>query len=1187
MLILVFVLYGKLRYKNRGYKLKKVKFKIVVLILLFTCMLLTMIDISDNLVKNKDRINDLDNFCYDKIKTSQPSINDFAYYKEITIDHTKVSNDLTNFPILISIFDSDLQNHTQEDGDDIAFYNGSEWLDHEIELFDQSYNTTHAQLIAWVRIPSLSSSIDTNITMYYGNPTTNSLENPEGVWDSNYMMVQHLHETSGTHYDSTNNNNDGTPNGNLDQSVTGKIDGDDDFNGIDANVEVGDNSSLDITNAITIEAWINVDVKDRIRIITKGDEKYVLRTQYNGDLHAYLMKDSTLYYAQSKNNLISTGSYHHVVLTWDGVSGDHYLRLYYDGYELSQYADQDSVTYPLDTSDSSLFIGSHESGEWWDGEIDEVRISNISRSADWIATEYINQNDPGNFYSIGSEQNVDQQQLLPNKEYFTYYKKITIDHTKVSGSSDLINFPVLISILDSDLHDIDKVQADGDDIAFSNGTSWLDHEIEQFNQTYNSTHAKLVSWVRLSVLSPSIDTNITMYYGNSTMTSRQNPSSVWNSDYGGVWHLHDNFNDSTSNNNYGTNHGSSDVVGQIANAQDFAGYDTDQEITIAPSESLNPTYITVSAWIYPRGQVGDTGMFVSDYDWTDNSMKVYNLYMHPTNRVHLLLYYSNGNGSYVHVWSDVMPMYEWHLVHFTVSSTTVALFVDGVIPTGAETVATASYTGGLRQYTNVVEIGSEEQMSSCDHEFNGTIDEVRISSSAHSADWIATEYNNQFNPNNFYSVGSSQKVDPISPSWSNLIETEPLGLGEVELISIDVFDLYGVAQVIFEIESTNYTMVNVGGNTWQNNTWIPSSTGDYDYTIYMQDTNNNWNIMSGSILVIDRSDTTPPTWSNLTESADPLELGNSETITIDVFDVNGTHQVLFEIESTNYTMVNIGGNTWQNDTWIPSSTGNYDYTIYMQDNNNNWNTTTGSIEVIDNRPPSWSNLIETEPLELGNAEIISIDVFDLSGVVLVLFEIENNNYTMVNIGGNTWQNDTWIPFSTGDYDYTIYMKDTNNFLNTTSGSIQVIDTTPPTYSELTESGDPLELGDTEIITIKIIDLSGINQVLIEINGEANYTMEWIGGNLWRNNSWTPKTKGTQYYRIFMQDNYNNWNSTTGSIEVIESHLPNGGFDFTTLLIIIGISGGTIGAVIGIIIFIKKRPRKPKDKELDTIESIID
>jgi hypothetical protein len=141
-----------------------------------------------------------------------------------------------------------------------------------------------------------------------------------------------------------------------------------------------------------------------------------------------------------------------------------------------------------------------------------------------------------------------------NETHFKYHKVIAIDHTKVSGTGSHVNFPLLINITDSDLRY--DVRSDGNDIAFSNGTDWLDHEIELFDQTYSATHAHLVAWVRIPRLSTSEDTIIRMYYGNLTMTSpRENPTDVWNSDYEAVWHLSENptgtIFDSTSNNHDG------------------------------------------------------------------------------------------------------------------------------------------------------------------------------------------------------------------------------------------------------------------------------------------------------------------------------------------------------------------------------------------------------------------------------------------------------------------------------------------------------------------------------------------------------------------------------------------------------------------------------------------------------------
>ncbi|MFX1243129.1 MAG: DUF2341 domain-containing protein, partial [Promethearchaeota archaeon] len=130
--------------------------------------------------------------------------------------------------------DSDLHDDVQSNGNDIAFANDTAWLDHEIEIFNQSYNDTHAQLIAWVRIPNLYTSIDTVIRMYYGNSTMGSQENPNAVWDSNFKGVWHLSEdpsgSSPQMKDSTLNNHNGAVNNlQANDQVNGQIDGSIDF----------------------------------------------------------------------------------------------------------------------------------------------------------------------------------------------------------------------------------------------------------------------------------------------------------------------------------------------------------------------------------------------------------------------------------------------------------------------------------------------------------------------------------------------------------------------------------------------------------------------------------------------------------------------------------------------------------------------------------------------------------------------------------------------------------------------------------------------------------------------------------------------------------------------------------------------------------------------------------------------
>jgi len=81
------------------------------------------------------------------------------------------------------------------------------------------------------------------------------------------------------------------------------------------------------------------------------------------------------------------------------------MRTYLDGVPDNSAAASISITgdapFRIAYSDS----GSGKPAGWLAGILDEVRASNAAaRSADWILTEYNNQNSPGSFYAVGPEQ---------------------------------------------------------------------------------------------------------------------------------------------------------------------------------------------------------------------------------------------------------------------------------------------------------------------------------------------------------------------------------------------------------------------------------------------------------------------------------------------------------------------------------------------------------------------------------------------------------------------------------------------------------------------------------------------------------------------------------------------------------------------------------------------------------------
>jgi len=181
----------------------------------------------------------------------------WEYRKSITIDHTILTDDLTHYPILLSIKDSDLSK-AQPDGDDIVFTldDHETQLNHEIEYF----NSANGELVAWIEIPQLSSTVDTTLYMYYGNGVCGSQQHSDDVWDSNYVLVHHLEETAGEIDDSSSYDNDGTAMGGLRLDAPGKIDGADEFDLSGSYIEVTNAASLEnYGNSISIEGWFKYE----------------------------------------------------------------------------------------------------------------------------------------------------------------------------------------------------------------------------------------------------------------------------------------------------------------------------------------------------------------------------------------------------------------------------------------------------------------------------------------------------------------------------------------------------------------------------------------------------------------------------------------------------------------------------------------------------------------------------------------------------------------------------------------------------------------------------------------------------------------------------------------------------------------------------------------------------------------
>jgi hypothetical protein len=105
----------------------------------------------------------------------------WGYRKEVTIDRTKVVADQKEFPLLINIgFDPDLATQARLNGGDIIFTLGDGTTKLPVKV--ESYTSASGALVAWVKVPLLSSLENTRLFMYYGNPAAVDEQDTKANW---------------------------------------------------------------------------------------------------------------------------------------------------------------------------------------------------------------------------------------------------------------------------------------------------------------------------------------------------------------------------------------------------------------------------------------------------------------------------------------------------------------------------------------------------------------------------------------------------------------------------------------------------------------------------------------------------------------------------------------------------------------------------------------------------------------------------------------------------------------------------------------------------------------------------------------------------------------------------------------------------------------------------------------------
>jgi len=335
-------------------------------------------------------------------------------------------------------------------------------------------------------------------------------------------------------------------------------------------------------------------------------------------------------------------------------------------------------------------------------------------------------------------------QLRQSTRALSWGKRICLEVDNSLQAEALVDFPLLVTLNPARI-DYDDLSADGRDLGFTTeAMEPLDFEIEEWNPGGTTR-----IWVRLPYAPGGGTARIWMYYSSLGQSPTQNPAGVWRNGYAAVWHLGESggfagcvIRDSTGNScdgqgGYFSQSAPAGVPGWIGGGQQFGM--TGMEgfgVPEAPSlDDLGPA--TWSFWLLsPDASESGDRLFSKDsiQIWTQSS-----------NLLKIEVGFDPGPGllkEYVNAWVSG----SWQFLALSWDGgalhTGVRLFRNGApIADSNRHSASGSRVSDAGAAATIGNGNWNAATKSLGRSPGGAVlDEVRVSRTTRSADWIRADY---------------------------------------------------------------------------------------------------------------------------------------------------------------------------------------------------------------------------------------------------------------------------------------------------------------------------------------------------------------------------------------------------------------------------------------------------------------
>ena len=259
-----------------------------------------------------------------------------------------------------------------------------------------------------VKVPSFTSTVDIYVDWdgVRSDYAVTATYGRNAVW-TDYAGVWHMQASSGSFVDSTGNGNSATNTGTLPNQVAGKIGKAQDYNGTSDKSIVAGDSTFDFSSGYTLSFWANADSFGN----SSSSPSTAIGSGFVSGKYQFMIGNWSdwgpnnwgggfydgKWRTVSLDSFPATSTWFQTHMTYDNSS----LKFFVDG------ANEDTLSYTGTISTDNPDIGfgcflQGNGGRLFDSRLEEIRIKITADTANWITTEYNNQDSPSTFYSVAA-----------------------------------------------------------------------------------------------------------------------------------------------------------------------------------------------------------------------------------------------------------------------------------------------------------------------------------------------------------------------------------------------------------------------------------------------------------------------------------------------------------------------------------------------------------------------------------------------------------------------------------------------------------------------------------------------------------------------------------------------------------------------------------------------------------------